>query len=107
MVLTFNPIFPWHVIVSVAAGLFMIAVAVNGVTRRWRALSSRPGLRLAIIAVDGLATAALVGAVWNPLLVGQPPLVPLHVSIAFDVSDSVLRVEGGFGKVRSSVSAFL
>ena len=109
MALTFEPRVPWHLIVtglSLAVVLLMTARGLVGETR-WRTFGRHHGTRWATFLFSVGAATLFALAAWNPYLArtANPPGV--HLVVALDVSDSVLRAEGGWPHIQAELSRWL
>lgn len=107
MALIFSPVWPWHYV----AGLILIAtlglLAFRGWRDRWAVLARRWWARVAVVMLSLLAVLLLTGAAFNPQWVAEINTIDVHLVVAVDVSDSVLRAEGGWPHIRSETQARL
>lgn len=101
MALTYAPNAPWHLAVLAAAAVTVLVLLLRG----WRVMPARWRLLIGFFSIIG--SGLLVLAAYNPVLSREPEPEMVHLSIVVDVSDSVLRSEGGWAKIQKDVARFL
>jgi Mg-chelatase subunit ChlD len=98
------------------AGALLVAVGAGLALTRWRSTrSTRPRVNLGgsartrtvVAALTAASSVLLAAALCGPALVTRVGSPRFHVSVLIDVSDSVLRGDGGWPRVRSTASARL
>ena len=107
MALSLEPLQPWSWLVTALAALAALAWLTRLPRDRGRAFGVRPWARGLILDLSLLAGALLTLAAWNPQLTARPQSQGVHLAIAIDVSDSVLRTDGGWPRVRATIGARL
>lgn len=100
MALIWEPTSPWHWLASLAAAAAVLALLV-----RWRTCGREQRTRLGVIGLSASAALGLVVAAWNPVLMSTPDPGSVHLAVAVDVSDSVLRAEGGWEAIHQAALA--
>lgn len=103
MALTFAPIAPWQIVVLAAAAVTILFLLLRG----WRVLATGWRRRVAIVLCSVIGSSLLALAAYNPTLSQEPEPELVHLAVVVDVSDSVLRADGGWPQIRRDVAAFL
>lgn len=114
-VTTLDPIWPWTLAVSALALLGVLLYGVLALLRgrrRRKALDAADKPRVSLGGPLGLvftllAALCLTIAAWNPVTLREPETDSLHLTVALDVSESVLREDGAWGALQSEVARFL
>jgi len=101
MALVSEPVSPWHIVVGLLAAAAVILLLARGAFDRWRVLGRHPKTRLTALSLSSIAAILFAVASWNPLYVRKSDLGSMHLAVAVDVSDSVLRADGGWPMVRA------
>lgn len=108
MALTWQPLSPWHIVVSLLGGVMVVLLLARGlVGDRWRVLGSNTKYRVVWLFCSVLVAALLSAAAWNPVAVREPDPGKVHLSVVIDVSESVLRAEEGWSGIRERVATLL
>ncbi len=98
----FTPILPWSYVAAGAAGLAVLLILLRGVVdyRRgeaaWYTLGGSKRIRAAVILLSTLAAGLFAAAAMNPRWVETFGKSQVHLQVVMDVSDSVMRAEGGW-----------
>ena len=106
MDLTYAPEFPWSWAITAAAGLAVLLM-LGQILRGGRAFGDRLWARLTVFLLSVAAAALLTWAAWNPLVIPKAQSPEGHLAVAVDVSESVLRAEGGWSAIRNNISTRL
>ncbi len=106
MDLTYAPEFPWSWATTAAVGLAVLLM-LGQILRGGRAFGDRLWARLTVFLLSVAAAALLAWAAWNPLVTPEAQSPEGHLAVAIDVSESVLRAEGGWPAIRSNISTRL
>jgi hypothetical protein len=101
----FTPILPWSYIAVGAAGLAVLAILLRGAVdwkrgeTTWFTLGGSKRIRAAVILLSILAAGLFATASMNPQWVETFGKSQVHLQVVVDVSDSVMRAEGGWTDV--------
>ncbi len=101
MAIAFAPHEPWHLIAAGAAALAVACMLGRGLVDRWRVFGRGPRTRFVVVSCSIAAAAMFWLASLNPFFSEKPEGRAFHLVIAVDVSDSVLRVEGGWPAIKN------
>lgn len=104
MALNWQPIGPWHLIVTAVAGLAILGLLARWLSDPQHGLGRRRLVQILVLTLSSLAAALLALAAWNPRLVPQQREDKMHLAVILDVSDSVQRAEGGLDAIRNDVA---
>lgn len=107
MELIWQPITPWQYIASGATLLLVAAMTIGGFRGKWSGLGRTGTQRLAILLFSLLASALLTTATWHPFIERTPDPERVHLVVLIDVSNSVLRADGGWESIHDRVGKFL
>lgn len=107
MALRLDPVQPWYLLAVGIAALLALVVLARSLRDRWRIISPLWRYRLAVLATSLCAAGALALAAWNPALERTQASSSVHLVVAVDVSDSVLRIDGGWRSVQARTADFL
>jgi Mg-chelatase subunit ChlD len=99
--------YPWHLIITVLAGGALLVVLARFLWDRWRCFGQPLWVRLTAIGLLTVAVALLMLAGYDPRLLTQQHGAGAHLAVVLDVSQSVLRAEGNWDKIREHVSALI
>lgn len=105
--LIFSPINPWTPLVTLLAAVAVGAYLLHLLTGGWRRIGSTVGRRAVLLVLTALSAFSFIAAAWNPVEVKNPDLGKVHLAVVVDVSDSVLRADGGWPQIQSDVHRFL
>lgn len=95
----FEPHSPWHFFVAGFAAVAAVGLLARYFPDRWRPLAKKNGVRAAVLCLAAAASGCLALAGLNPVLVRENPSGEIHLSVVFDVSDSVLNSENGWDRL--------
>lgn len=111
----FTPILPWSYVAAGAAGLAVLLILLRGAVdwkrgeTSWFTLGGSKRIRAAVILLSILAAGLFAAAAMNPQLVETFGKSQVHLQVVVDVSDSVMRAEGGwtgvFNRCRKQLAA--
>ena len=107
MTLSWEPVAPWHLVASGLVLVVSVLLLARWFVDGWLVYARRWPVRGLIVVTSLLAGAALVAAVWNPVLVTRPDPNRLHLVLMADVSGSVLRADAGWPGVRERTARVL
>lgn len=107
MAISLEPVQPWPTLVTAVVGIASIFILVRFIADRWKIVSSKWLSRIVVLIFSLLAGGALVLAVWNPVIERNQNPGSVHLVIVVDVSDSVLRIEGGWQHVQAQITGLL
>lgn len=102
----FEPLSLWSYVGTTAAGLAIIAILIRGAldyfkkTKPWLILGGSKLTRIGVLICSLLAALLLGLASLNPYWTDKPETSGFHLQVAVDVSESVLRANGGWQQVR-------
>ncbi len=103
MALSFAPFAPWHWPVLALVLAVLLALASRGLVDRWAALGRLRATRIWVAALTVLAALALWAAAWNPMLLPERGDERNLLVLVLDVSDSGLRADGGWPRLRAEL----
>lgn len=104
----FDPISPWSFVGAAATGLAIFAILIRGAldsfkkTKPWLILGGSKWTRIGVLSCSLLAALLLGLASLNPYWTDTPETSGFHLQVAVDVSESVLRANGGWQQVRKT-----
>lgn len=104
MALSWQPFSPYSQIMLFLLTVCVVALLVRGFKDRWQTLGRRVGTRVAVGTFGVLAAVLLGVGAWHPILVEEPEMERAHLVMALDVSDSVLRADGGWPRLRDMLA---
>ncbi len=113
MALTFDPPDPWFFCVALlvpAVAALLLARGLIDLRRGlspWRAFARDPRIRAAVLFFSFLAAVFFLFAALNPFTIRERDPDVVHLQLLLDVSDSVLRAEGGWPAIRQQVGSRL
>ncbi len=103
MALSFAPVAPWHWFVLALSIAMLLALAGRGLVDRWSALGRLRATRIWVAALSALAALVLCLVAWNPMLEPERGDESNLLVLVLDVSDSVLRADGGWPGLREEL----
>ncbi len=104
--LIFEPFWPWSYIAVTVAILAVVLLLSRGFVdylrgeNLWRRLGGNKTIRMVVLILSILSAALLAAAALNPHWTDKPGDTGFHLQVAVDVSDSVMRVRGGWEQVK-------
>lgn len=107
MALTWLPFTPWQLVATGLAGITALLLLGRGLFDGWRVFGESVLQRTAVLLTSLLALTLLAVAAWNPVLIHQPDPGKVHLAVVVDVSDSTLRVDGGWAFIQREAGDFL
>lgn len=108
MAVTLSPIWPYHYLVAVLAGITISLLVLGLIFPRSRNALGRHSLtRLFVLTFTFLAALSLTAAAYNPQTIRDPIIPHVHLVVVLDVSDSVRRDEAGWEAARGEVANLL
>ncbi len=105
MMLVFDPVIPWSYLAAAVAVTAVLLILLQGMMdarknrEPWQALGPNKKIRLTALALSLAAGILFAVAAMNPVIV-ETRRAGVHLQVAVDVSDSVLRAEGGWEGIR-------
>lgn len=99
--LTTEPLPPWHIVVALLATGVAALLLGRGAFDRWRVLGRGPRTRLAVLFLSLIAAILFAVASLDPRYTRISEPGSVHLAVAVDVSDSVLRADGGWPQVHN------
>jgi Mg-chelatase subunit ChlD len=100
MALTHEPLSPWHVVVTILVSGAIMLLLARWAFDRWQTFGRRLKVRLSVLLLSLGAALLFAYAAWNPSRQHTPDSMRFHLAVAVDVSDSVLRTEDDWPRVR-------
>ncbi|MCP5101933.1 MAG: VWA domain-containing protein [bacterium] len=103
----FIPILPWSYVAVGAAGLAILLMLMRGAVdynRReaaWHTLGGNRKTRAAVLMLSIMTAALFAAAAMNPRWTEKTGTSPVHLQVVVDVSDSIMRAEGGWTGVHN------
>lgn len=111
--LVFEPFFPWSQLVVVFCILTVLVILVQGIRGykkqgfAWSMLGGSAGTRWGVVVLTVMAAGLFAIAVLNPMWTDEPAKGGYHLEVAVDVSESVIRAEGGWEGVRRKAYKYI
>jgi Mg-chelatase subunit ChlD len=106
--MTFAPVWPYHYFIAGLSGFAVCLLLIHLLLpRKRRALGRHPFIRLAVVIFSLLTALSMTAAAYNPQLIQEPIIPRVHLVVAVDVSDSVLRDEEEWLAVLDDVGQLL
>lgn len=109
----FKPILPWSAIALTAAVLTVVLFLFKGLWDyfrkgfAWSGLGGSPGTRRAVVILTVISALFFAAGAMNPVWVDDPSGTGYHLQVAVDVSESVLRADGGWTRIREYVRDYI
>jgi Mg-chelatase subunit ChlD len=106
----FEPASPWSYIALSAIAISVLLIIVLGiidyVKKRalWQDLGGNKLTRFTVLVLTLISAILLAMAAMNPFWTDEPGNVGYHLQVAVDVSESVMRAQGGWDNVRGLAS---
>ncbi len=104
----FEPIWPWSYIAALAAFVAGVSMLLRGLldylkkNTLWLVLGGSKITRIAVLSLSLLVSILLAVAALNPIWTDKPARAHFHLQTLVDVSDSVLRSQGGWESLRQT-----
>lgn len=103
-----EPFWPWSYIAAAAALGVVFSFLLRGLydylnkTTLWLLLGGSKFTRYSVLSLSLVAATFFAVAAFNPIWTTKPNTATFHVQVVVDVSESVLRAEGGWENIRQS-----
>jgi Mg-chelatase subunit ChlD len=107
MAVVTDPLVPWHIIIAGLAVGTVVLLLFRSVGARRYMLGRTRWTRLGVLVLSSLAVALLTAAACDPRYGRRLDLGSVHLAVVVDVSDSVLRSEGGWRSIQARACQFV